>query len=156
MKKLKLNLPLLLIVLTTLTACVTSKVPPRSAEMPEVGTITSFEPWRISESGCPLGGNQCNDNFRLRVGNNETSLRFRTINPLTDTDSRNANFKIVEGLGNKSCVSFESLALPNRYIKHNGEEREVTLSGRFEFFINDAATFCGDNHESLDLPGFTK
>lgn len=102
-------------------------------------------------------------NFSDRYIRHRMLLGF--IDPIVARDQvgrKDATFKIVPGLANSQCRSFEAVNFPNHFLRH--ESWRVKLAPRTddELFKNDA-TFCfrpgladpngGRSFESFNFPG---
>ncbi|WP_242071938.1 AbfB domain-containing protein [Nostoc sp. FACHB-110] len=86
------------------------------------------------------------------------------LEPISDELGRkDATYKIIPGLANSKCSSFESVNFPGHFLRH--ENLQIKLSRRInQQLFREDATFCiktrlfGDNPhnwslESLNLPG---
>jgi len=65
----------------------------------------------------------------------------RIDRPITDLDARDSNFRVVPGLADKNCVSFESTNVRDHYLKH--AFFRIVLAKRLdEQKFREDATFC--------------
>jgi hypothetical protein len=65
----------------------------------------------------------------------------RIAEPKTEVDARDANFRIVPGLADKSCISFEATNVRDHYFKH-AFSRVVLAKRLDEKKFREDATFC--------------
>jgi hypothetical protein len=80
----------------------------------------------------------------------------------SELDRLDASWNIVPGLGNASCVSFESRNYPGKFLRHSGFRLILSSYEDSVLFKNDA-TFCErpgrsdpalSSFESLNYPGY--
>jgi len=74
---------------------------------------------------------------------------------------KNASFRLVNGLANSGCTSFESINLSGHYLRHENYRIKLAKNNGSELFKQDA-TFCqragnagsGCSFESHKFPGY--
>lgn len=86
------------------------------------------------------------------------------LEPINDELGRkDATYKLVPGLANSNCKSFESVNFPGHFLRHEGLRLKLARRSNKQLFKEDA-TFCivpglfGNNNsvisfESLNFPG---
>lgn len=68
----------------------------------------------------------------------------------TDATKRSTSWKVVAGLADSTCYSFENILNPGQYLRHSGFRLRTDPSDGSALFNNDA-TFCG--RKALDPVG---
>lgn len=105
--------------------------------------------------------------FRSIQSSNSPQFYIRHRNYLgyveTPTDRlgrKDATFKLVQGLADSSCTSFESLNYPGHYLRHQNSRVKLSRLENSQLFQGDA-TFCqkpglngnGISYASFNFPG---
>ncbi|WP_170928346.1 AbfB domain-containing protein [Deinococcus hopiensis] len=99
-------------------------------------------------------------NYFLRHRNNLGWVESIT-NSSAPTDRQDATFKVVQGLADNSCVSFESRNFPGQYLRHYDFRLRLETSNNSATFDDDA-TFCavpglsgnGLSFQSFNFPAY--
>jgi beta-glucanase (GH16 family) len=100
--------------------------------------------------------------FTNRFLRHQASLAYTEVvdGGSTDTLKADATFKIVPGLADPACNSFEASNLPGQYLRHSGFRVRIDPSDNSDGFRKDA-TFCtqpglsktGVSLEAFNFPG---
>ncbi len=80
----------------------------------------------------------------------------------SDLDKKDATFKIVSGLADSKCISFESINYPKYYLRHEDFRVKLNEYSDDELFKKDAtfkkveglAKTSGASFESYNYPGY--
>lgn len=82
---------------------------------------------------------------------------FGRIHRMSELDLSDARFRRVRGLSDASCLSFESVAHPGRYLRHWDNLIRVSARGVFDLAFDGDATFClgaNNRYESANKRGY--
>ncbi|QRN98978.1 AbfB domain-containing protein [Archangium violaceum] len=124
------------------------------------------DPWWKSNANVPVGSFQSfqvtTPNYTNRYLRHSDSLGFTEVvdGASTATLKQDATFKLVAGLAESSCYSFESRNYPGQYLRHAGSRIRKDARDGTALFDQDA-TFCaqpglsgtGVSFESFNYPG---
>lgn len=130
--------------------------PPAQASPPEGAVATGRGGWPPQPIGAQLSlefYTQQEARLRARA---DGSVHLDSIDGMTENDASDANFTKRAGLSNRSCLSFESVKWPGRYLRQQRYRLKVQGGGLFDPAFNDDATFCpNDNrYESFAKRGY--
>ncbi|BAY23246.1 hypothetical protein NIES2100_30100 [Calothrix sp. NIES-2100] len=76
------------------------------------------------------------------LGETNSLAYLKTVNAnSSDTDKSSATFKIVPGLANQQCISFESVNVAGAFLRHQGYRLKLNQNDNTALFKADA-TFC--------------
>jgi Alpha-L-arabinofuranosidase B (ABFB) domain len=78
-----------------------------------------------------------------------------------ELDKKDATFKLIPGLANRNCISFESVNFPGQFLRHENFKLKLVRRINQQLFNQDA-TFCivqglsgrASSFESINFPGY--